>query len=378
MAWRQLDSAALSAAEAFSLLVRLVASAADGQPLESLPWQYLDGPASRLDEADTGFGVDWEELVAAASRAARFAARHGRVPSRVLVGNHSVFPADFLATTAEAAATLLATGRQPETVTVLPFDRPFRCTAQALLPEHALGVVRGPAGRVGRQPALPIPPVPSLVLVGPRNQLPPGAHKLQGILHDKCVVIEFVFAQQPNQIVDTGLVVVPPQSPNRRLDRDGVLELLVVNHADDLLGDLRIGEAEGVGLEQDLPFGMQHGHHSCQPVRLPRFCARFELLHKRRGLVHRDSGVFQGRQHLLPPRGVGRIRRRQLLLQAMMEVEQEPEVTAIFGVGVDDRLLTGLELFGFERIDKDELPNEWREGYDPERPSIAYVKRLGR
>jgi hypothetical protein len=120
VAWRQLGSAALSAAEVFSLLVRLVASAADGQPLESLPCQYLDGPASRLDEADTGFGVDWEELVAAASRAARFAARHGRVPSRVLVGNHSVFPADFLATTAEAAATLLATGRQPETVTVLP------------------------------------------------------------------------------------------------------------------------------------------------------------------------------------------------------------------------------------------------------------------
>lgn len=119
VSWRRLDSLALSAAELFSLFVRFLAGAVDKPPPESLPWQYLDGPASALEDADTGFSVGWDELVQAASLAAQFATQHGRVPSRVLLGNRSTFPGDFLATAAEAVVTRLATDRRPEQVTVL-------------------------------------------------------------------------------------------------------------------------------------------------------------------------------------------------------------------------------------------------------------------
>ncbi len=117
--WQQAGSTAVSAAELFGLLTRLLAASGEAEAPESVAWAYLDGPASRLEAADTEFSVAWEQLVRAARAAADFCERHGRVPERVTVGGRGVFPGDFLATAAEAAATLLAAGRRPERVTVL-------------------------------------------------------------------------------------------------------------------------------------------------------------------------------------------------------------------------------------------------------------------
>jgi len=117
--WQELDGAVLSAAEVFGLLVRALAGAADGAGGESLEWQYLDGPAQRLESGDTEFSIKWEVFVQAVKAAASFCATHGRVPDEVRMGSRRVFPGDFLATAAEAAATLLGTGRSPERVTIL-------------------------------------------------------------------------------------------------------------------------------------------------------------------------------------------------------------------------------------------------------------------
>ena len=117
--WRQVGPAALSAAELFGLFVRFLAGAAEGKLPERVGWEYLDGPASRLEAADTDFDVEWERFVRAARSAVEFCSGRGRVPDEVAVGNRHVFPGDFLATAAEAVATLIATSRRPERVTIL-------------------------------------------------------------------------------------------------------------------------------------------------------------------------------------------------------------------------------------------------------------------
>jgi len=116
--WRQLGSITVSAAELFSLFARFLAAAEE--PPESMPWAYLDGPATRLEAADTDFSVPWPQFVQAAHKAATACAKHGRVPDHVNVAGKRVFPGHFLATAAEAVVTLIATGRLPERVTILP------------------------------------------------------------------------------------------------------------------------------------------------------------------------------------------------------------------------------------------------------------------
>jgi len=119
--WRQLDSATVSAAELFGLFVGFLAEAgAGGEPPEGLPWAYLDGPAHRPEATTTDFSVPWDTFLAAARAAARSCSERGRVPDKVLVGNKQVLPGDLLATAAEAVATLIAAGRRPERVTMLP------------------------------------------------------------------------------------------------------------------------------------------------------------------------------------------------------------------------------------------------------------------
>ena len=129
--WRQLDSVVVSAAELFGLFVCFLANAE--APPERVVWAYLDGPATRLEAADTDFSVPWPQFVKGATKAAAFCAEHGRVPDDIALDGKRVFPGDFLATAAEAVATLIATGRPPERVTVLP----ARHTAEGYVDEEA-------------------------------------------------------------------------------------------------------------------------------------------------------------------------------------------------------------------------------------------------
>jgi len=118
--WRHLDSIVISAAELFGLLTGFLASIGDDGTLpESIAWGYLDGPASHPEQADTNFSVLWPVFLRAARAAADFISERGRVPDEVRLGTRSVFPGDFLATVAEAVATLIASNRQPERLTIL-------------------------------------------------------------------------------------------------------------------------------------------------------------------------------------------------------------------------------------------------------------------
>ncbi|MFP4057864.1 MAG: hypothetical protein ACLF0G_13440 [Candidatus Brocadiia bacterium] len=118
--WQGLDDVALSAAELFGLFGGFLAAMTDGELPPAAPVAYLDGPATRPEEADTGFAADWGSFLEAAGQAAGFAERHGRVPPHIQVAGKTVFPGDFLVTAAEAVATFLGTRREPERVTILP------------------------------------------------------------------------------------------------------------------------------------------------------------------------------------------------------------------------------------------------------------------
>jgi N-acetylglutamate synthase-like GNAT family acetyltransferase len=67
-----------------------------------------------------------------------------------------------------------------------------------------------------------------------------------------------------------------------------------------------------------------------------------------------------------------------LMHRVIAELERDERVTGLFGLSIDPRIEQALGGLGFVEVDRNELPDSWKRGYDMSRPSRAFAKRLRR
>jgi amino-acid N-acetyltransferase len=65
-----------------------------------------------------------------------------------------------------------------------------------------------------------------------------------------------------------------------------------------------------------------------------------------------------------------------LMQRVIAELERDERVAGLFGLSIDPRIERSLGGLGFVEVDRNELPESWRRGYDMSRPSRAFAKRL--
>jgi len=119
ISFRRLGDVAVSAAEAFGLLVRcLAAYAADGALPAAMPWSDVQNPKRGPGVPSAETRASWPELLEAASAVAGFVAREGRVPDSVPFGGTNVAPGDFLGAVGGVLADLWRGKPAPDEVTI--------------------------------------------------------------------------------------------------------------------------------------------------------------------------------------------------------------------------------------------------------------------
>lgn len=107
ISFQRLGDMAVSAAEAFGLLVSCLAGyAADGALPAAMDWRDVQNPKRRAAPPSRATKASRQDLLAAAGAAAGFVAREGRVPDSVSLGGTDVPPGDFLGAVAAVLSDL--------------------------------------------------------------------------------------------------------------------------------------------------------------------------------------------------------------------------------------------------------------------------------
>ena len=102
---------------------------------------------------------------------------------------------------------------QPLQTVLLAAGFPQSSDALAFFPEDAVRVVRLPGRIVAGQLSALVAPVGAFRVAGGGDQLAAGAQVLQGFLDRQAVEVQLLAAQQVEQVIDRGFVVVPAQNP---------------------------------------------------------------------------------------------------------------------------------------------------------------------
>ncbi len=118
--FRKFDGYALSAADVFVLLTDAVASFVEQNRLPATTsLTAIDGPARAFNPSAGGTRsavFSWTAFGASVRDTGDYCRIHGRMPDEAWIGSENLSPADYLATLAGAAETVLATGTPPAEV----------------------------------------------------------------------------------------------------------------------------------------------------------------------------------------------------------------------------------------------------------------------
>lgn len=145
----RLGEVAVSAAEAFHLLVEALSPYAERRSLAAqVEYAPVDCPAEGAPELADELAVPWEEFGRNVRRVAQEVRQTRAVPSAVPVRQVAVPPASYLASAARAIAQILRDGAPPDTVTIRPTPRRFDDYLDPAAPGSAAGSAMAPPGGI--------------------------------------------------------------------------------------------------------------------------------------------------------------------------------------------------------------------------------------
>ena len=119
--FQRVGDVAVSAAEAFGMIVRtLAASMTDQQAPESVACQQIFNPTKRPEDPAREFSAGWDEFARSVRAAALFLEAKARVPNVIQIAGRNVAPHDYLGACARVLEALLARKQAPDEVAIRP------------------------------------------------------------------------------------------------------------------------------------------------------------------------------------------------------------------------------------------------------------------